>query len=75
MAWFLDGYLEWLIIQQLLKEAIGGLPCLKTFVSDSQLLAAAHRLPPTSIARESIGGEEILYSSESVISDQNYEIA
>ena len=35
MMWFLNGHLEGLAIQQILKEAIGGVPCLKTPLPDS----------------------------------------
>jgi hypothetical protein len=35
MMWFLDCYLERLAVQQILNEAIGGLPCVKVPRSDS----------------------------------------
>jgi hypothetical protein len=35
MMWFLDCYLERLAVQQILNEAVGGLPCLKAPRSDS----------------------------------------
>ena len=42
---FSDCHLERLTIQQVLNEALGGLPCLKTPLPDNYLLAATHRLP------------------------------
>lgn len=35
MMWFLNDHLERLAIQQILNEAIGGTPCLKTPLPDS----------------------------------------
>lgn len=35
MMGFLDCHLEWLAIQQILNEAIGGISCLKTHLPDS----------------------------------------